>query len=118
MSFVESAKAKVLECAVVLETEAKRVGVFRSVDATSASHWLEHIAKELREACVGEDDSSTPSAKCTPVLPLEELADALLLPRYREAGLDLAQAIIAQNVARDVIEEVEERLAGKGVPRR
>ena len=118
MSFVETAKAKVLECAGVLEVEARRIGILRSVDATNAARWLEHIAKELREACVGEDDSPAPEPEEPRVLPLEELADALQLQRYRAAGLDMAQAIIAQNVARDIIEEVEERLAGKGVPRK
>lgn len=118
MSFVETAKAKVLECADVLEVEARRVGILRSMDATNASNWLKHVAKELRGACVEEEDPVEAKPAEPPILPLEELADVLTLQRYRDAGLDLAQALIAQNVARDIIEEVEERLAGKGVPRK
>lgn len=49
MSCIETAIAKVNECADSLEKEARRIGILRSMDATEASNWLKQIAGQLRE---------------------------------------------------------------------
>jgi hypothetical protein len=37
--------------AAELELEARRIGIMRSVEATEASTWLDHIAEQMLAAC-------------------------------------------------------------------
>jgi hypothetical protein len=56
VSCSETARALVLRCADEIRSEASRISVLRSVDATESAQWLREIAQAMREAC-GPDDS-------------------------------------------------------------
>lgn len=51
MSCNERAIAAVEKAAGYLEKEARRIGILRSVEATEASTWLDHVATQMRNAC-------------------------------------------------------------------
>ena len=51
MSCSERAIAAVEKAAGYLEKEARLIGIMRSVDATEASTWLDHVATQMRNAC-------------------------------------------------------------------
>ena len=56
MTCADSARAEVLRCAALLETQARGMALLRSVDATKSAKWLREVATELRKAA--EPDES------------------------------------------------------------
>lgn len=71
MSFTDTARQFALTQADLFENEARRIGCFRSVDATEAASWLREIAKNLRQAC---DPETAPEPE--PTAPRGTLAAA------------------------------------------
>lgn len=53
----ESARSLIIELAGTIESEARKIGIMRSVEATQTSRWLAEIGKSLRAACAEEDDA-------------------------------------------------------------
>jgi len=51
MSCRDRAILAVEKAARSIEREARRIGILRSVEATEASTWLDHVATQLRNAC-------------------------------------------------------------------
>jgi hypothetical protein len=116
MSFVEKAKSAVIGCAELLESEAHSIGILRSMEATEASNWLKDIAAQLRGACVDGDDPVEDAPAPLPYSPWKDMASWMTLARFKQAGLDNAMAVQAQNVALDIIEELQEFRVKKGLP--
>jgi len=51
MSCRERAIYTVEKAARSIEREARRIGIMRSMEATEASTWLDHVATQMRNAC-------------------------------------------------------------------
>lgn len=113
MSIIERAKGAVLAAADRLEKEANRIGILRSVEATTAAAWLDHVASELRLACnvpaePGEEQQ----------LPMEALEHVLTFQYFKEGGLSPEQALLAKDLAQAAVVKMNAALALRVVNRR
>lgn len=68
----DSARAEVLRCAALLETQARGMALLRSVDATESAKWLREVAAELRKAAEPARDTWWHCKFCGDHEPAEE----------------------------------------------
>lgn len=102
----------VLSAADHLERHANRIGILRSVEATTAAAWLDHIASELRIVC------DMPAQTGEAQLPMEDLECALTLQYFKDGGLSTEHALLAKDLAQAAIVKLNAALALKAVNKR